>query len=299
MGNELSVVAQNYGFKAAHPLTRLARFAERTIVRHADVVIAHFPAITASVGRWAPGTPVEVVPNIAFEPPPSADLAAELRRRWAPDGSLLLVYTGTLEAYQGLENLVDAMADPGVRRRNVHLAIAGGQGEQVDALRSRAERLGLGSVTLAGLIPSDRVTSALAAADVLVSPRLHGTNTPLKLFSYLRSGRPILATRLESHTQILDDGTALLVGTDAADLAAGIVRLADDEALRARLAAAGRLLGEYYSPRAFVAGVQAAYGHVEHRQGSAHPALATAAAKVTGRGCVDLSTPVNAQGAQP
>ena len=32
-----------------------------------------------------------------------------------------------------------------------------------------------------------------------------GTNTPLKIYQYLRSGRPIVATRLLTHTQVLDD----------------------------------------------------------------------------------------------
>ena len=35
---------------------------------------------------------------------------------------------------------------------------------------------------------------------MLVSPRSRGTNTPLKIYQYLRSGRPIVATRLLTHT---------------------------------------------------------------------------------------------------
>ena len=40
--------------------------------------------------------------------------------------------------------------------------------------------------------------------DVLVSPRSRGTNTPLKIYQYLRSGKPIVATRLLTHTQVLE-----------------------------------------------------------------------------------------------
>ena len=47
----------------------------------------------------------------------------------------------------------------------------------------------------------------LLAADVLVSPRLKGLNTPMKIYSYLDSGSAVLATRLRTHTQVLDDGT--------------------------------------------------------------------------------------------
>ena len=48
--------------------------------------------------------------------------------------------------------------------------------------------------------------------DVLVSPRSRGTNTPLKIYQYLRSGKPIVATRLLTHTQVLSDETAILTG---------------------------------------------------------------------------------------
>jgi glycosyltransferase involved in cell wall biosynthesis len=48
-------------------------------------------------------------------------------------------------------------------------------------------------------------------ADVLVTTRSRGTNTPLKIYQYLRAGRPIVATDIRSHTQVLDDASAELV----------------------------------------------------------------------------------------
>ena len=58
--------------------------------------------------------------------------------------------------------------------------------------------------------PPTRFPHFLDAADVLVSPRSRGTNTPLKIYQYLRSGRPIVATRLLTHTQVLSDEIAIL-----------------------------------------------------------------------------------------
>ena len=47
-------------------------------------------------------------------------------------------------------------------------------------------------VVLTGFGPY--VTPALfEAADVLVSPRIRGNNTPMKIYSYLESGKAILA----------------------------------------------------------------------------------------------------------
>ena len=50
----------------------------------------------------------------------------------------------------------------------------------------------------------------MAQADVLVSPRTKGANTPMKVYSYLDSGVAVLATRLPTHTQVMNDETALL-----------------------------------------------------------------------------------------
>ena len=61
-----------------------------------------------------------------------------------------------------------------------------------------------------------------------------GTNTPLKIYSYLRSNRPIVATRLVTHTQVLDDTCACLVEPTADALAAGLRRMIEHpEARRA------------------------------------------------------------------
>ena len=73
------------------------------------------------------------------------------------------------------------------------------------------QALGLGqAVIFTGQRPAEDIPAYLDAATVLVSPRSTGTNTPLKIYQYLRSGRPIVATRLRTHTQVLSDDTAFL-----------------------------------------------------------------------------------------
>jgi glycosyltransferase involved in cell wall biosynthesis len=77
----------------------------------------------------------------------------------------------------------------------------------------------------------------LAAGDILVSSRMTGTNTPLKIYSYLRSGKPIVATRLLTHTQVLNDEVAVLTEPTAQAFAEGALELA-------RHPERGRVLGE-------------------------------------------------------
>ena len=72
--------------------------------------------------------------------------------------------------------------------------------------------------------------------------RVQGNNTPMKLYSYLGSGRPVLATRLPTHTQVLDDSVAMLVEPNASALSEGMLTLASDAGLRDLLANNARKL---------------------------------------------------------
>jgi glycosyltransferase involved in cell wall biosynthesis len=76
-------------------------------------------------------------------------------------------------------------------------------------------------------------------ADVLVTCRTRGTNTPLKIYQYLRAGKPIVATAIESHTQVLDEGIAELVPPTPEGIAAGIERVLRDPPRAAAMAQAG------------------------------------------------------------
>jgi glycosyltransferase involved in cell wall biosynthesis len=152
----------------------------------------------------------------------------------------LALYVGNLESYQGIDLLVDAAAllpeDSPVR-----VVVVGGPSEEAERYRAISARRGLdGRLLFVGPRPLAQLKSLLAQADVLLSPRSQGRNTPLKLYSYMDSGRAILATRLSTHTQVLDDSTALLVEPNAGDIARGLLRLVEDEELRRRLAAAAK-----------------------------------------------------------
>jgi glycosyltransferase involved in cell wall biosynthesis len=263
MHNGLTVVLVNYGFGERHPVVRTFEWLERKMLGSARSVIVVFPSLAREADRHVPGTDPEIIYNVPIEPRPNMALAAQMRNAWAPDGEPVVLYTGTLEPYQGMPLLVDAMAhvSPMPDGRRPRLVIVGGRPDQVAGLRTQADALGLGDrVLLTGLRPPQEMTTCMAAADVLVSPRSSGDNTPLKIYSYMHSGRPIVATRIESHTQVMDDLCALLVEPDAASLAAGIDAVLADPALAARLGAASRERGErHFSVRAFLEGTARAY----------------------------------------
>jgi glycosyltransferase involved in cell wall biosynthesis len=104
------------------------------------------------------------------------------------------------------------------------------------------------SFTFVPAVPPEDVFLYQRLADVLVTTRARGTNTPLKIYQYLRAGRPIVATAIRSHTQVLDSGTAELVSPTPESIAAGLVRvLTDHEHARRLAAAASELAARGYS----------------------------------------------------
>ncbi len=130
--------------------------------------------------------------------------------------------------------------------------------------RASAERAGLGaSVIFAGQRAAEEIPLFLDAADVLVSPRSIGTNTPLKIYQYLRSGRPIVATRLLTHTQVLTDDVAILTSATPEGFASGILEaLTDPERARAVGNSARELAETKYSYEAYLTRTRQACAHL-------------------------------------
>jgi glycosyltransferase involved in cell wall biosynthesis len=92
----------------------------------------------------------------------------------------------------------------------------------------------------------------LAQADVLVSPRVQGKNTPMKLYSYLHSGKATLATDLPTHTQVIDSHVTMLADPSPEAFSKGMLTLMDDTTLRSKLGMAGKtLIEEQYSSTVF------------------------------------------------
>lgn len=148
-----------------------------------------------------------------------------------PSGEPVILYAGTFEAYQGIEILVEAFARAVKRVPAARLLLVGGSDEQVGKARRLADSLGLGDrCVLTGRVPKTAAIAYTQSAQVLVSPRIYGTNTPLKIYEQLASGRPLVATRIWSHTQVLDDSVCFLADPDADSLADGLVAALTDAA---------------------------------------------------------------------
>jgi glycosyltransferase involved in cell wall biosynthesis len=295
MGNDWTDVLCNYGMQPRHPITRAAGGLENTVIRQSDAIIAHFPLVADRVAL-ASTTPVHTIFNISLEADPDPATASVFRRTWAPDGSKVILYSGTLEPYQGISLLLASMADVIQTHPEAVLVVMGGREDQVKELQKQVDTLGLGnSVQLIGTVPSPLVPACLMAADVLVSPRERGRNTPLKIFSYLRSGRPIVATDIASHTQVLDEWSSVLVPPSAQGLALGIRSLLDEGPAHFQATEGALALQANYGIERYVDEVARAYTHVggdetdaESISGAADRIRASAARDGTDPNCRDF-----------
>jgi glycosyltransferase involved in cell wall biosynthesis len=155
-------------------------------------------------------------------------------------------YAGHLYPWKGADLVIEAVA----ALPEVQGVIVGGHEGEPDLARLKAFAVELNCasrVTFTGLIPPPQVAATLMQADVLVLPNRASAisnefTSPLKLFEYMASGRPIVASDLPSLREVLRDGeNALLVqpGNPQA-LVAAIARIKDDAALGARLAERAR-----------------------------------------------------------
>jgi glycosyltransferase involved in cell wall biosynthesis len=246
------------GFARRGPLPWAAEALEGHALRHAAAVVTVCTSLTDGVRRRAPSARVfqiEDPPLVAAPADRGSPEAASLKASLGLDGRPVALYSGNFEPYQGVELLVDAAA----MLPEVQVLCMGGEPDQIERLRARA-----GRAVFAGRRPTGELPAFLGLASVVVSPRVSGVNTPFKIYTYLASGRPLVATRTLTHTQLVDDTTAWLVDPAPEGIAAGIRAALADPAEAARRAERGRALVEReYSETRYGEKVAAAYSALQ------------------------------------
>lgn len=271
MHSSLPQQLTNFQFTTSRLLIGAFRWLENLALRRADAVVTVCPDLAAhAVARMPDPSRHIMIENTRFEPVRFAD-DGEARPAGIgspdtaesagpgdafsefPAGRRIVFYAGSFEPYQGLDRLVRAVAALNGSHPDVTLVLAGGQPAQVEEMRRLADDLSMGDACiLPGSIPQATVRRLLPKADVLVSSRVSGNNTPLKIYEQLASGVPLVATAIRAHTQVLDDSLAFLVEPTPEGLEGGIRRALDDrDEAMTRAEAARRRAATEYSLEAF------------------------------------------------
>ena len=237
MHSSLPQQLDNFKFTKSRLIVRIFHALEDGCLKAADAVITICPALRdyALESGVSPARQL-LIENSIFDdvrlkqshqgPSPKGQRATVKFDPMHP----VILYAGTFEAYQGIEILVHAFARVVLKRPEARLLLVGGTDQQAQEYPGGGQlRLGLNDTcVLTGRVSKTEALAYTQSAQVLVSPRLHGTNTPLKIYEQLASGKPLVATRIWSHTQVLDDRVCYLVEPDPESLASGLLAALQD-----------------------------------------------------------------------
>ncbi|HEY7728239.1 MAG TPA: glycosyltransferase [Candidatus Eisenbacteria bacterium] len=231
------------------PARRAFELMERLAVRQSLGVLAVCRSLEETARKCAPDKAVVRLEDVSLLDHDEAAGAAPAPAAETP----VVMYVGNLEPYQGIDLLLESFRIAAQGAPDARLVIVGGVESDITRYADRAGRLGIGEkVEFLGQRPIAELGAHLARATVLVSPRIRGNNTPMKIYSYLDSGRPVLATRLPMHEEVLDDSIAYLADAEPTAMSAGLVALLRDPELRSGLAArAKERVAAEYSPASF------------------------------------------------
>ncbi len=236
-----------------HEITRLQRLTPRLYARVAGIVVLTSSLRDIVLAYGVPPGRILVAPDAVdmrlFLDPSSV---SEARRRLGIFSDHIAIgYVGRLSLHgkkeKGVSDLLAAFALLRSWRRDIVLVIVGGPPSALARYQALARALGVfDSVVFAGHVPRADVPLWIMACDILAiplpkTPFSSWYTSPLKLFEYMASGRPIIASDLPSLRDILDERTAIFApASDPSGLAHVSMRLILDPLLRERLGRAAR-----------------------------------------------------------
>ncbi|WFB37305.1 glycosyltransferase [Kiritimatiellota bacterium B12222] len=156
---------------------------------------------------------------------------------------LLATYVGSFAVYQGIDLLFDSIPLALQKAPQLRFVIIGGSDAEIAERKHALQQAGVADkVSFLGKVDPESLPDYLGASDLLLSPRISGNNTPLKLLDYLKAGRAIVATDLEANRLIINETMATFSALTPAAFAQAIVDLALDTEARTHKATQGRAL---------------------------------------------------------
>jgi len=271
-------------YKSRHRLLVWAiGLAERLSLAYADRVLTVTKEMRENFGRrGADLRKITVILNVPddrlFRPERYAHLAERVARVKEEDhrtGAFRLLCHGTIERRYGLDLIVGAVARvkdviPGVQFRFM------GQGEDLPALLTKAEELGVAShIHYLGYLPFETMIEEILCADVTVVPMRRNPYSVLvhtnKMYEYMALGRPIIASRLKSVASYFPEDTLLYFEPDDdTDLAERVLYAFENpDELRRRIHRTAELYETYrwqYEKEKYLSVYEALLGTADRKQ---------------------------------
>ena len=241
--------AYNIGF-----IRKIFESLEHKVLTSCDAVITICDDLGKIVDAGYPDKPHRMIENIGEDRKVFRTNDVDWKSKLAIGDQTVLLYTGTFEAYQGIDLLLQSMPIVLQNKPNTIALLVGGREDQVQTYQAMCEDLNIAeNVVFTGTVHPENIPNLIDLSSIIVSPRSRGTNTPLKIYNYLRTSKPLVATDRLTHTQILNPEIAHLVQADKDSFASGIIKLLEDPDYAAELAERARQFAqEHFSDDSYV-----------------------------------------------
>ncbi len=239
MHSSLAQQMANSSFGRYRPLVKLFETLERWVIRTCDGLItigADLEERALTINSTVKHVRMENLPVHVTDPAPAPATVAQLRAALDLCDRIPIVYTGTFEHYQGLDLLFDSAELVKEHAPQACFVLVGGRLDQIAHWQAQINAKQLQEqIRFVGAVAPAETLAYLELAEIVVSPRTKGLSVPLKIYTYMYSGKPIVATDIVAHNQVLSQESALLVPSTKEAFAAGIIQLIHDPALRQQL----------------------------------------------------------------
>jgi glycosyltransferase involved in cell wall biosynthesis len=258
----------NFDYGNRRLFIRLFECLEKMVLKTSQAVITIGSDIEEYVIKINPSVQEIKIENIglhAFQLPVEPQAILKLKENLGLNEKVPVIYAGTFERYQGLEMVLESAHIIRERFPEVVFVFVGAKRTQVEIWTEKAQAMGVDDCTvfINAVSPQDSMVF-LAYAKILISPRIAGTSVPLKIYSYMHSGKPIVATNIPAHTQVLNKDIALLVEPTKEDFAEGIITLLSNQLLCNQLGEnAYRFALEHFNYQEYEAKVKQIYQSLE------------------------------------
>ncbi len=171
-----------------------------------------------------------------------------MKKKFKFHDGLTALYAGHFYPHKGVQYIVEAAK----LLPHINFCLIGGW--KNDIARLKASASGIKNIAFKGFLPHELIPEYLCACDFLILPNSgkhpHSKDTsPMKLFEYMASGKPIIASDIPAFKDILQNRkNALLVTPDSSEaIAAGILELIENQELALNLSETARSDSSRYS----------------------------------------------------
>jgi len=165
------------------------------------------------------------------------------------DNKLNMLFVGRLEKRKGLDYLLRACAKVKTQFSNLRLIVVGPGTRLRPKYEKLIEDVKLVDVISTGFVSNTEMPTYYRSADIFCAPATGGESFGIVLLEAMASGKPVVATDIEGYASLLTHGEEglLVPPRDEEALARALLSLLNDEFLRHRMGAKGRIKAEKYS----------------------------------------------------